>query len=80
MESFNFGATMNLRTITLNFYIDQEILVGIKEEKAKITKIEYHEKSGDVIFNTTKGPIKALNFKLIDKTNSDDYNPADKYR
>lgn len=71
---------MNLRSITLNFLIDQEILVGIKEERAKITKIEYHEKSGDVVFNTTKGPVKALNFKLLDQHHNKTTNPADKYR
>ena len=51
-------------------------------DNAKITKIEYHEKSGEVSLNTTRGPRKAFTFRLChDMGNSGVYNnPADKYR
>jgi hypothetical protein len=53
--------------------------VGKNNEPAEITKIEFHEKSGEVNINTTKGPRKALTFKLAPE--DDDYeNPADRYR
>jgi hypothetical protein len=71
---------MTLRNINLNLELGQEILVGPNDDKAKITKIEFHEKSGEVTLNTTRGPRKALTFKLCE--NQEDYfsNPADKYR
>lgn len=39
-------------------------MVGKNNERAKITKIEFHPKSGEVSINTTKGPRKALTFRL----------------
>jgi hypothetical protein len=54
--------------------------VGPHDEHAKRTKIEYHEKSGEVTINTTKGPRKALTFKLAPTYAEDWINPADKYR
>lgn len=70
---------MTLRNISLNLEIGQTILVGKNNEPATITKIEWHEKSGEVNINTTKGPRKVLTFKLCEDSN-DCLNPADKYR
>jgi hypothetical protein len=70
-----------LRNINLNLALGQEILVGPKNDKATITKIEFHEKSGEISINTTRGPRKALTFRLCGETNSGAWdNPADKYR
>ncbi|SVC46840.1 uncharacterized protein METZ01_LOCUS299694 [marine metagenome] len=66
-----------LRNFAINLEIGQEILVGKNENKARITKIEYHQKSGDVMINTTRGPRKALSFKLLEEEFAC---PADKYR
>lgn len=72
---------MTLRNISLNLELGQTILVGQKNEPATITKIEFHEKTGEVNINTTKGPRKALTFRLSEDTfNSTGQNPADKYR
>ena len=68
-----------LKNISLNLELGQTILVGKNKEPAEITKIEFHEKSGEISLNTTKGPRKALTFCLCaDEGNFD--NPADKYR
>jgi len=68
-----------LRNISLNLELGQTILVGPNKEPATITKIEFHEKSGEVTLNTTKGPRKALTFALCEEY--EDYeNPADRYR
>lgn len=70
-----------LRNINLNLELGQEILVGKNGDRAKITKIEFNEKSGEVSLNTTRGPRKALTFRLCDDRNSGAYeNPADRYR
>ena len=66
-----------LRNLAINLAIGQEILVGKNEDKAKITKIEYHQKSGEVMINTTRGPRKALSFRLLEEEFAC---PADKYR
>lgn len=71
---------MTLKHFAINLEIGQEIIVGPNEEHAKITKIEYHEKSGDVTINTTKGPRKVLTFKLSPNYAEDWTVPADKYR
>jgi riboflavin synthase alpha subunit len=71
---------MTLRSLSINLELGQEILVGHNDEPAKITKIEYHEKSGEVTINTTKGTRKALTFKLAPTYAEDWINPADKYR
>jgi hypothetical protein len=68
-----------LRNLNVNLELGQTILVGQNREPAQITKIEFHEKSGEISINTTKGPRKALTFSLF----NDDaayINPADKYR
>ena len=71
----------NLKNLNLNLELGQTILVGQNNEPAKITKIEFHEKSGEVSINTTKGPRKALTFRLCEESSSGAYdNPADKYR
>ena len=70
-----------LRNINLNLELGQEILVGKNGDRATITKIEFNEKSGEVSLNTTKGPRKALTFRLCEDRNSGAYeNVADKYR
>ena len=72
----------NLRNLNINLEVGQQILVGQNNEHAKITKIEYFDKTGEVSINTTRGPRKALTFKLCDNSDSQSYsrNPADKYR
>lgn len=69
---------MNLKSIQINLAVGQDILVGQKEQKATITKIEHFSHSGDVVINTTRGTRKALTFKLIPETISED--PADRFR
>lgn len=58
---------MKRKNININLEEGQIILVGQNEEPAEITKIEFFEKSGDIKINTTKGPRKALTFKLLSK-------------
>lgn len=71
---------MKLKNLQLNLEVGQDILVGPNDERAKITKIEFHEKSGEVCINTTRGPRKALTFRLCEQENNYYENPADKYR
>lgn len=71
---------MTLRNINLSLELGQTILVGPNNEPAEITKIEFHEKSGEVCLNTTRGPRKALTFKLCEQQDDHYDNPADKYR
>lgn len=77
---YNLEPAMNLKHVSLNLEVGQEILVGNNDKRAKITKIEFHEKSGELVINTTEGPRKALNFKLCEQTEPKYDNPADKYR
>lgn len=68
-----------LKNISLNLQLGQTILVGKNKEPAEITKIEFHEKSGEITLNTTKGPRKALTFCLC--SDEDEFeNPADRFR
>jgi hypothetical protein len=69
-----------LRNISLNLELGQEILVGQNNERATITKIEYHDKTGEININTTRGPRKVLTFRLCDQEQEEYENPADKYR
>jgi hypothetical protein len=70
-----------LKNISLNLELGQEILGGQNNERATITKIEYHDKTGEININTTRGPRKVLTFRLCEDTYSGAYdNPADKYR
>jgi|TARA_R110000772_G_scaffold63796_4_gene142683 hypothetical protein len=55
---------MSLRTLTVDLELGQRILVGKARKPATITKIEYHEKSGEITINTTEGPRNALTFAL----------------
>lgn len=75
---------MTLKNLSINLELGQTILVGQNQQPAQITKIEFHEKSGEVSINTTKGPRKALTFGLCDDRydhSSGAYsNPADRYR
>tara|TARA_B100002019_G_scaffold213144_1_gene185849 strand:+ start:1667 stop:1885 length:219 start_codon:yes stop_codon:yes gene_type:complete len=70
----------NMKNISLNLSVGQEILVGPNNDKAKITKIEYHERSGDIELKTTKGKRNALTFRLCEDRSGNNNNPADKYR
>lgn len=67
----------SLRNIDLHLELGQEILVGPNGDRAKITKIEFHEKTGEISINTTRGPRKALTFRLCEEEYA---NPADRYR
>ena len=69
-----------LRTINLSLELGQTILVGKNREPAKITKIEFHEKSGEISLNTTKGPRRALTFCLAKQLLEPDQTAADRYR
>lgn len=71
---------MTLRTLNLHLELGQTILVGPNAEPAEITKIEFHERTGEVSLNTTKGPRKALTFRLAGSEEDQDGNPADRYR
>jgi hypothetical protein len=66
-----------LRRFSIDLELGQTILVGPNRKPAEITKIEYHDKSGDVVINTTQGPRKVLTFSLIE---DEIENSADKYR
>ena len=71
----------NLRALQLNLQVGQQIAVGKHDDIAEITKIEYFPKSGDVSINTTKGPRKALTFRILESSNDESYEcMADKYR
>ena len=71
---------MTLRNVSINLELGQEIIVGPNDDVAKITKIEFHEKSVEVVINTTKGTRKVLTFRLSPEYAEDHFNPADKYR
>lgn len=68
-----------LNSISLELSLGQTILVGPKKEPAVITKIEYFDKSGEVVLNTTRGTRKALTFALV--AEGDEFTcSADRYR
>lgn len=75
---------MTLKNLSINLELGQTILVGQNQQPAQITKIEFHERTGEVSINTTKGPRKALTFSLCDdranRNSGADSNPADRYR
>lgn len=56
--------SLMIKNLALNLAVGQEILVGKHNDRVKITKIEFHPKSGEISLNTTRGPRKALTFKL----------------
>jgi hypothetical protein len=53
-----------LTNISLNLELGQTILVGKNKTPATITKIEYHDRTGEIVLNTTKGSRRALTFSL----------------
>jgi len=69
-----------LNRITRVLELGQTIRVGPNSTPATITKIEYHPKTGEISLNTTKGPRKALTFKLAHEKESCYDNPADRFR
>jgi hypothetical protein len=71
-----------LKSIAVQLEVGQEIEVGPNNKRAKITKIEFHEKSGEININTTQGPRRALTFKLCEDSGKAgaSSNPADKFR
>lgn len=69
-----------LKNIQLNLELGQEIIVGPNNDRARITKIEFHEKSGEISINTTRGPRRALTFRLCDQSAQYAENPADRFR
>jgi len=69
-----------LNRITLDLELGQTILVGPNLQPATITKIEYFEKTGEISLNTTRGPRKALTFRLPQESVSESGAPADRYR
>jgi len=71
---------MTLRAIDLSLEIGQEILVGKSKKPAKITKIEFFEKSGEIVLGTTAGTRQALTFSLAKPKEGSYESPADKYR
>ena len=72
---------MKINTFDLSLALGQTILVGQKKEPAEITKIEFFEKSGELVIGTTKGPRKALTFSIPAGTREEELMcPADKYR
>lgn len=66
-----------LKSITVDLQLGQTILVGPNRKPAEITKIEYHERSGEIVLNTTQGTRKALTFAL---TSDETECAADRYR
>lgn len=67
-----------LRRLSIDLELGQTILLGPNRKPAEITKIEYHDKSGDVVINTTQGPRKVLTFSLTEEDQGT--NSTDKYR
>jgi hypothetical protein len=66
-----------LNRVTLDLELGQTILVGKNNTPARITKIEYFEKTGEIVLNTTKGSRRALTFRLTEE----EYDtPASRYR
>ena len=68
-----------LRKLSLDLELGQTILVGQGNKPATITKIEYHEHSGEITINTTRGPRRALTFRLVPDEDSGG-TAADRYR
>jgi hypothetical protein len=69
-----------LNRISLDLELGQTILVGPNDKPATITKIEYFPKTGEISLNTTRGPRKALTFKLPLSDENTSSDPADRYR
>ena len=69
-----------LTALSIDLELGQTILVGPNNRPATITKIEYFDKTGEVSINTTRGPRKALTFKLYTPPAQEPESPEDKYR
>lgn len=69
-----------LNRITLDLELGQTILVGPNDRPATITKIEYFPKTGEISLNTTRGPRKALTFKIPQESTVEPESPAERYR
>jgi hypothetical protein len=67
-----------LKRISVDLELGQTILVGPNDSPARITKIEYHENSGEIVIGTTRGTRRVLTFKLADSGLP--VHPADRYR
>lgn len=57
--------------LTIELEVGQRILVGKNRTPAEITKIEYHERSGDIELKTTRGTRRALTFSIQDASIND---------
>jgi hypothetical protein len=53
-----------MKHLDIHLELGQEIYVGQSKKPAEITKIEYHEKSGEVVIGTTEGTRKVFTFSL----------------
>jgi hypothetical protein len=53
-----------MKQLNVHLELGQQIFVGKNKKPAEITKIEYHEHSGEVTINTTEGPRNVFTFSL----------------
>jgi hypothetical protein len=53
-----------MKQLDIHLELGQQIFVGKNKKPAEITKIEYHENSGEVTINTTEGPRSVFTFSL----------------
>lgn len=53
-----------LSTVTIELSLGDRIFVGKNRKPATITKIEYHERTGEIVLKTTAGTRKALTFAM----------------
>ena len=62
-----------MRSLDIHLELGQEIYVGQNKKPAEITKIEYHEKSGEVVIGTTQGSRRLFTFSLVPNRNKHNY-------
>jgi len=62
-----------MRSLDIHLELGQEIYVGQNKKPAEITKIEYHEKSGEVVIGTTQGSRRLFTFSLAPNRNKHNY-------
>lgn len=62
-----------MRQLDIHLELGQQIFVGKSKTPAEITKIEYHEKSGEVTINTTEGPRNVFTFSLKPQKDNNRY-------
>jgi len=58
----------SLSSIDIQLSIGDRVLVGRERKPATITKIEYFERSGEIVINTTAGKRKLLTVSLVGDT------------